>query len=280
MLKIKYAVCAAVIPLALTACTAEMPDNSDITDMTSTAQEMKTEKSLLTAATDFNQKICYGQGRETDDKNRPTGAVSAQQSYGSLGALFIGNEKDKVIYLTFDEGYENGYTADILDTLKEKNVKATFYVTLDYVKSNHDLVKRMIDEGHAVGNHTCAHPSLPDCTDERFFEEVNRLEQYISDNFGGYRTTTLRPPKGEFSPRTLTLAKNMGYTSVLWSFAYSDWDTAKQPDTKTAYDRITSATHNGAIYLLHAVSQTNTEILPDVIDYWQSEGYSLKTDFN
>lgn len=237
------------------------------------------ENRLLTAklsARNLNTKVCYGQGYETDDSNRPIGAINAQSDYGQYGALFIENENEKVIYLTFDEGYENGYTESILDTLKEKKVKATFYVTLDYVKSSPDIVKRMIEEGHAVGNHTCNHPSLPDCSDEEIKAEIQTLEKYIESNLGGYKTTTVRPPKGEFSIRTADIAKQLGYKTVLWSFAYSDWDTNNQPDREKAYNRITGATHNGAIYLLHAVSKTNADILGEVIDYWRNNGYQIR----
>lgn len=232
------------------------------------------EAALLT---DSTEKVCYGQGYETDSENRPVGAMQAQAKYGAYGGEFIGDKNDKTIYLTFDEGYENGCTGRILDILKEKNVTATFYVTLDYVKSSPDLVSRMINEGHEVGNHTCTHPSLPDISDDMVFEEIHGLESYISDNFGGYKTVTMRPPRGEFSVRTLRLVKNMGYDTVLWSFAYNDWNVDDQPDREKAYERITSATHNGAIYLLHAVSETNTAILADVIDYWQDNGYSVKS---
>ena len=236
--------------------------------------QVPAEAALLT---DSTEKVCYGQGYETDSENRPVGAMQAQEEYGAYGGEFIGDKNDKTIYLTFDEGYENGCTGRILDILKEKNVTATFYVTLDYVKSSPDLVSRMINEGHEVGNHTCTHPSLPDISDEMVFEEIHGLESYISDNFGGYKTVTMRPPRGEFSVRTLRLVKNMGYDTVLWSFAYNDWNVDDQPDSEKAYERITSATHNGAIYLLHAVSETNTAILADVIDYWQDNGYSVKS---
>ncbi len=236
------------------------------------------ENSVKTTLNDnSNKKICYGQGREVDNLNRPVGATDAQAQYGSLGALFIGDENDKTVYLTFDEGYENGYTEDILNILKEKKVTATFYVTMDYVKRNPELIKRMINEGHEVGNHTSNHPSLPDCTNEQVSEEIKSLEQYICNNFGGYKTTTLRPPKGEFSVNTLNAAKKMGYKTVLWSFAYSDWDTKNQPDKTQALNRIKEATHNGAIYLLHAVSKTNAEILGDVIDYWKEQGMEVKS---
>lgn len=218
----------------------------------------------------------YGQGVQFDKNNRPLGAIQAQEKYGDLGATFIGGEDDTNIYLTFDEGYENGYTAQILDTLKEKQAKATFFVTYDYCSRNKELVKRMIDEGHSVGNHTFSHPSMPECSDSELFEEVKKLHDYVEKEFG-YTMTTLRPPKGEFSERTLELTKQMGYQSVFWSFAYADWDTENQPEPAAALDKITSRTHNGAIYLLHAVSKTNTEILPDVIDFWNAKGFTVKS---
>lgn len=258
-----------IICIFYTAC------NDNSTESGTDGAFTEPEKRLL-ADIPANTKVCYGQGYETDSNNRPVGAVNGQSDYGEYDVMFIGDEKENVIYLTFDEGYENGYTEDILDTLKEKGVKATFYVTLDYVKSCPDIVKRMIDEGHAVGNHTCSHPSLPDCNDEQVKKEIQELENYICEKFGGYKTTTIRPPKGEFSARTLKIAQDMGYKTVLWSFAYSDWDVNNQPDKAKAFDRVTKATHNGAVYLLHAVSKTNAEILGDVIDYWQGKGYQIK----
>ncbi len=221
-----------------------------------------------------DQKIGYGQGVITDGANRPIGAVQAQEQYGKYGAEFIGSADEKRIYLTFDEGYENGCTADILNILKEKGVSATFYITYDYALRNPELVKRMAQEGHGIGNHTYSHPSLPSCSDNEFYGEVVRLEQYVRDNFG-VLTRTLRPPMGEFSERTLYLADKLGYKTVFWSFAYADWQTDAQPSPSEAYKRITEATHNGEICLLHAVSRTNTVILADVIDYWRAAGYEI-----
>ncbi|MBE6902211.1 MAG: polysaccharide deacetylase [Ruminococcaceae bacterium] len=220
------------------------------------------------------EKIAYGMGVETDSENRPLGAVSAQRQYGDKGALFIGEAQHKRIWLTFDEGYENGYTADILDTLKEKQVKAVFFVTYDYCKDNPQLVRRMIDEGHTVGNHTWSHPSLPDCSPDELDAELSLLHKYVHDTFG-YDMYVMRPPMGEFSEQVLAHAKQMGYTTVLWSFAYPDWDVNDQPEKDAAYDKITSKTHNGAVYLLHAVSETNAAILSDVIDYWHENGYQM-----
>ncbi len=220
------------------------------------------------------EKIAYGMGVETDSLNRPLGAITAQAQYGDKGALFIGDENEKRLWLTFDEGYENGYTAEILDTLKDKDVKAVFFVTYDYAVKNPELICRMIDEGHTVGNHTWSHPSLPECSPDELYAELSLLHDYISDNFG-YEMYVMRPPMGEFSERVLACAKSLGYTTVLWSFAYPDWDVNDQPEKSAAYEKITSRTHNGAVYLLHAVSKTNTAILSDVIDYWQENGYLI-----
>ena len=183
-----------------------------------------------------NTKVAYGMGVETDSNNRPLGAIRAQKQYGGMGGQFIGGSEEKRLWLTFDEGYENGCTADILDTLKEKNVRAVFFVTYDYCKRNPELVRRMIAEGHTVGNHTWSHPSLPDCTPDELY---------------------------------------LGYTTVLWSFAYPDWDVNNQPDKDAAFKKITGKTHNGAVYLLHAVSETNSAILGDVLDFWKDSGYSV-----
>lgn len=220
------------------------------------------------------EKIAYGMGVETDSQNRPLGAISAQAQYGDKGALFIGGEGEKRLWLTFDEGYENGYTSQILDTLKDKDVRAVFFVTYDYALKNPELIRRMIDEGHTVGNHTWSHPSLPECSPDELYAELSLLHDYISDNFG-YEMYVMRPPMGEFSERVLACAKTLGYTTVLWSFAYPDWDVNAQPEKSAAYEKITSKTHNGAVYLLHAVSETNTAILGDVIDYWKDNGYLI-----
>lgn len=272
--KISAAVFTVLTAMSMCGCTSDKNTVGQSTGRNGRGGRTPAETAFLT---DGSEKVCYGQGYETDNDNRPVGATQAQEKYGSYGGRFIFGKDDKTICLTFDEGYENGCTGKILDILKEKKVTATFYVTLDYVKSSPELVSRMINEGHEVGNHSCTHPSLPDISDDMVFEEIHGLETYISDNFGGYKTVTMRPPRGEFSVRTLRIAKNMGYDTVLWSFAYNDWNTDAQPDRDTAYRRITSATHNGAVYLLHAVSETNTAILPDVIDYWLDNGYTVKS---
>ncbi len=232
--------------------------------------------SIMTQSVAFaeynGKKIAWGLGSSVDEYNRPTDAVAAQEKYNDLQGLFVGSAEHKNLWLTFDEGYENGCTADILDTLKEKGVHAAFFVTYDYVEKNPDLVRRMIDEGHTVGNHTYSHPSLAECSPEKLREELVKLHDYVKKQFN-YDMYVMRPPKGEFSEQVLACAKDLGYTTVLWSFAYQDWMTDKQPDPDSAFRKITSKTHNGAVYLLHAVSETNAAILGDVLDYWKNNGY-------
>ncbi len=219
-----------------------------------------------------NQKMCWGQGYHCNEKNQPLSCVEYNQKYGKHAAVFLGDTND--IVLTFDEGYENGYTATILDTLRDKEVKAVFFVTYDYVKRNPELVARMIAEGHTVGNHTWSHPSMPDKTSEDVVLEIRKLHEYVEEHFG-YTMTLLRPPKGEFSERTLEIAKQLGYTSVFWSFAYYDYNVNDQPDVSKALTRITQAAHPGGIYLLHAVSKTNNAILGTAIDALRQQGYSF-----
>lgn len=219
-----------------------------------------------------NKKVVWGPGK-TAGGARPADPVNLQEKYGKYGANFIAPDSKK-IYLTFDEGYENGYTPKILDVLKEKNVKAVFFVTYDFAKSNPELIKRMIDEGHTVGNHTYRHKTMDEIPLETAKEEIQVLHDYIQQNYN-YTMTVLRPPKGEFSERTLALTQQMGYKTMLWSFAYADWDPNSQMEEGKALQKITSSAHNGAIYLLHAVSKTNTNILGTVIDQLQGQGYEF-----
>ncbi len=221
-----------------------------------------------------NQLIGWGLGKEKDSLGRPLDAVNAQKKYNDYSSLFIDLSEEKTIYLTFDEGYENGYTSVILDRLKEANVKAAFFVTYDYCKSSPELVERMIEEGHAVGNHSYTHPSFPKCSENQVENEITALHNYVKDNFG-YEMTLFRFPMGEFSERTLRQVSDLGYTSVFWSFAYQDWDVNKQLSAQEAFDTVTSSTHDGGIYLLHAVSKANAEALGDIICHWREQGYTL-----
>ncbi len=219
-----------------------------------------------------NTNIAWGMGPYYDEKNRPLDAVKSQEKYGKYGSLYVMDDDN--IYLTFDEGYENGYTAKILDILKEKNVKAVFFITLPYAKKNTDLVQRMIDEGHIVGNHSASHPSFPTLSVDEAYADIKELHDYVYNRFG-YTMTLFRFPEGASSDRMQALLQEMGYTSVFWSFAYRDWETENQPSHSEAFQQITSRLHPGAIYLLHAVSQTNTELLPYIIDDFRSKGYEF-----
>lgn len=221
-----------------------------------------------------HEKNGYGQGVQLDNQNRPQGALDFNEKYGKYNAKAINDEKG-TITLTFDQGYENGYTAKILDTLKEKNVKATFFVLQDYAERNPELVQRMIDEGHTVGNHSVTHRSMPDLTEEECMTEINDLHDYIKENFN-YEMTMFRPPMGEFSEFSLAVTKKCGYETELWSYAYADWDVNSQPSEEEAFEKLTGALHDGAIYLLHSVSPVNAEILPDFIDAVIDAGYKFK----
>ena len=220
-----------------------------------------------------NTKIQWGPGVQYDEKNRPVSCLQLQEKYGQYGAVFL-EEDQPVLYLTFDEGYENGFTGQILDVLKEKETSAVFFVTMPFVKDNPDLIQRMIDEGHVVGNHSTKHLSMPDMTMEDMEKDLMELHTYMEENFQ-YTMTLFRPPMGEFSVRTLALAQKLGYRSVFWSFAYADWYVDNQPDPTEALEKVTSRGHNGGVFLLHAVSETNAKILGDVIDQLTEQGFTI-----
>lgn len=222
-----------------------------------------------------NEKKGWGQGVQVDSRNRPISCDSYQTKYGQYGAVFIMPDTSKTMYLTFDEGYENGYTSKILDTLKEKKCSAVFFVTMPYVKQNPDLVRRMINEGHIVGNHSVNHKSMPTLSTEAAAQEIIGLHNYVKENFG-YEMTLFRPPMGEWSTRTLEIANRLHYKTILWSYAYLDYDVNNQMGVDKAFPKVTNAAHNGAVYLLHAVSKDNAEMLGDVIDAFRADGYTLK----
>lgn len=190
---------------------------------------------------------------------------------------FVGDTSSKVIYLTFDEGYENGYTGVILDILKANDVKAAFFVTKSYIKSNPDLVKRMAAEGHIVGNHTTTHPQMPDTLSKKGVEgvkkELNDTADYYKEITGEDMPLFYRPPEGVWSEATLYITKSMGYKTILWSMAHKDWDRNNQPGKEASYNFVDTYYHNGAILLLHAVSKSNTEALGDIIKNMREKGY-------
>ncbi|MBQ9959597.1 MAG: polysaccharide deacetylase family protein [Oscillospiraceae bacterium] len=186
-------------------------------------------------------KVGWGIGPSKNEMGQPNDAVSAEQKYADMGGHFLIG-RDKTIYLTFDCGYENGFTAPILDTLREKGVQATFFITGDYLDEAPDLVARMLQEGHVVGNHTEKHPSLPDVSSARAETEVNTLHRRMKEMFG-YEMQQFRFPMGEFSEQTLAQLKRLGYESLFWSFAYKDWLPAEQPSPAAALQKMTDALH-------------------------------------
>lgn len=215
----------------------------------------------------------YGQGHECDDMNRPLGALNFNAQYSKYGGYALFEDK-KEICLTFDQGYENGYTAPILDTLKEKNAKAVFFLTGDYARRNPELVKRMIDEGHTIGNHGLDHASLPKLSYEEAKKEIMDNHNYVKETYG-VEMKYFRPPCGEFSEKSIAIAQQFGYDTILWSFAYCDWDVNNQPDVATGFDKVSKSAHEGEILLLHSVSSTNSAILGDVIDSFREQGFEI-----
>lgn len=193
---------------------------------------------------------------------------------------YLGDTSNKIIYLTFDEGYENGYSAKILDILKEKNVKVAFFVTTPYINSNKNLIKRMAEEGHLVCNHSNTHPSMAlvaSKSKDSFNNEFISVEKSYKSVTGQDIGKFFRPPMGKYSQLSLKYTDELKYKTIFWSFAYNDWDPQKQPDVNYAKKLIMDRTHPGGIFLLHAVSKTNTEILPWLIDEWTSKGYTFKS---
>jgi len=192
-------------------------------------------------------------------------------------ALFLGSTDKKVVYLTFDNGYENGYTAKILDILKEKQVPATFFVTGQYVKDQQSLLKRMVEEGHIIGNHSWSHPDMTTMSDVKIKEELKRVKGEVAKITGQTEMNYLRPPRGIFNERVLKVSKDEGYTSVFWSLAYKDWEVNNQKGKQYAYDQIMRQIHPGAIMLIHSVSVDNATALPDVIDAVRKQGYVFES---
>lgn len=193
-------------------------------------------------------------------------------------AYFCGNSEDKKIYLTFDCGYENGYTPAILDALEKHNVKAAFFVVGNYLETSPDLVKRMVEEGHIVGNHTYHHPDMSQISDPASFqEEITSLEKKYQEITGLEMQKFYRPPQGKYSESNLKMAQELGYQTVFWSLAYVDWYLDQQPTQEEAYAKLLPRIHPGAVVLLHSTSKINAEILDDLLTKWEQEGYTFGT---
>ena len=192
-------------------------------------------------------------------------------------AIFLGDINKKELYLTFDNGYENGYTTKILDILKEKNVPATFFVTGHYVTSQPELIIRMANEGHIIGNHSWSHPDMTKISDNKLEEELKNVYNEVFKLTGLLEMKYVRAPRGTFNEQSLAVSKKLGYTNVFWSIAYVDWDVNKQKGVEYAYDKVMSQLHPGAVILLHTVSKDNAEVLARIIDDAREEGYEFKS---
>lgn len=193
------------------------------------------------------------------------------------GAVFLGNTAEKELYLTFDNGYENGFTPRILDVLKEKQVPALFFVTGQYVKEQPELLKRMVAEGHLIGNHSWSHPDMTQLSAERIRTELEKVSAAVRELTGQTEMVYLRPPRGIFSDHVLAASREQGYTCVFWSIAYKDWDVAAQRGGGYAFDKVTSQLHPGAVILLHSISRDNTEALGRIVDEARRQGYTFKS---
>ena len=193
-------------------------------------------------------------------------------------AAYIGDTTQKVLYLTFDAGYENGCTEKILDTLKKHDVKAAFFLVGNYIEKNADLVHRMAEEGHIVGNHTMHHYDMSKLSDPAAFsKDLQDLEALYKDTTGQDMPKYYRPPQGIYSEENLKMARELGYKTVFWSLAYVDWNNDSQPTKEQAFAKLLPRTHNGAVVLLYSTSQTNAEILDELLTKWKEQGYRFGT---
>lgn len=232
--------------------------------------------SLYSQATTIKNDLIAWGFRRGENHMQSVLDPKAEKIINEYNGIALGDKEKSDILLTFDSGYEDGYTEKILDVLKENNVKATFFITGHYLNTASDLVKRMIEEGHTVGNHTVNHKCMPNLNDEDVKKEIMNLHDAVFEKFG-YEMKYFRPPKGEFSQRVIKIAKDLGYTTVMWSSAYDDWDKEKQNREEYGKKKILDNIHNGCVLLLHSTSKDNSNILSDVINNIRKMGYDFKS---
>ncbi|MCT2534417.1 delta-lactam-biosynthetic de-N-acetylase [Aquibacillus koreensis] len=223
------------------------------------------------------QAESYGWGYKKSSDNQPPQVGKYGNILKENGGYYIDDSGDKVVYLTFDNGYEEGYTNQILDVLNDKDVPATFFVTGHYVKDQPDLVRRMANDGHIIGNHSYHHPDLTALSKEKMKKELDLLQQEVAKITGEETMNYLRPPKGTFNDQTLKWANELGYMHIFWSLAFVDWHTDSQQGWKSAYHQVMKQIHPGAIILLHTVSKDNAEALEHLIDDLRKQGYTFKS---
>ena len=212
------------------------------------------------------------------EEGTPPMASAGADQLKEYDAAYIGDISEKVIYLTFDAGYENGSTEKILDTLKKHDVKAAFFLVGNYLEKNPDLVRRMVSEGHIVGNHTMHHYDMSKIADrDTFQKELSDLETLFKDITGEEMPKYYRPPQGIYSKENLAMAKELGYKTLFWSLAYVDWNNDAQPTREQAFEKLLPRIHNGAVVLLHSTSKTNAEILDELLTKWKELGYRFES---
>ena len=250
--------------------------------------ETETGEEAVETAAEVNWGLSFQQAGQPPVGNATPEYLAKYNAYYISGAAAgsdegdndAGNKKDtpKPIYLTFDAGYENGYTAEILDILKEKKVPAAFFLVGNYIEENPELVKRMEAEGHIVGNHTMHHPDMSAIADEEAFKkEITELENTYKAAVGKELPKFYRPPQGKYSEANLQQASRLGYTTLFWSLAYVDWLENDQPDEMESINLLNKRIHPGAIVLLHSTSKTNSRILAQLIDGWKEQGYEFRS---
>lgn len=239
------------------------------------AEQVRAKKKLSDYST---RPYCWGLGQNTRHQ-KPAGSGPRGWKLKKYNAYYVGphSKKDKVVYLSFDCGYEAGYTKRILNTLKKCKVKAIFFVTEAYIKETPKLVKRMKREGHLVGNHTCTHPQMSKLGVKRLKREILQCARTMKKLTGYEMDKFIRPPEGNFSMRSVKVAQSLGYATIFWSLAYYDYDTNRQPGKEYVINRFKTYYHNGMIPLIHAVSKSNTQALPTVIKYLKKKGFRYGT---
>ena len=217
-------------------------------------------------------------GLSFQQEGQPPASPASVQQLKELDAAYLGDTSEKVLYLTFDAGYENGCTEKILDVLKQHQVPAAFFLVGNYLEQNGDLVRRMVEEGHIVGNHTMHHPDMSKLSNkDDFAKELTELENLFKETTGKELPKYYRPPQGLYSQENLKMAQELGYQTVFWSLAYVDWNNDSQPTRDQAFSKLIPRTHNGAVILLHSTSQTNAEILDELLTTWENMGYRFQS---
>ena len=215
-------------------------------------------------------------GLSFPSEGRPPVGPASNAQLARYDAVYLGDTGRKVLYLTFDAGYENGCTAKILDVLKRQEVPAAFFLVGNYIEKNADLVRRMVAEGHTVGNHTMHHYDMSKLTEPAAFrKELTELEALYEATVGQPMKKYYRPPQGIYSEENLRQAKELGYRTVFWSLAYVDWNNDRQPTRQQAFDKLLPRVHDGAVVLLHSTSETNAEILEELLTKWKEMGYEF-----